>query len=72
MMKVAVDHKSDPELEVDLDLKVVAEVDMRKTDIIIENQILDTMQHLVNDLNQFHQRKDTRQTNKTRITPWTD
>ena len=43
MMKVAVDQKSDPELEVDLDLEVVAEVDRKKTVIIIENQILDTM-----------------------------
>ena len=58
MMKVAVDQKCDPELEVDLGLKVVAEVD-RKKDIIIENQILDIMQHLVNDLNQFHRSKDT-------------
>ena len=72
MMKVVVDPKNNPELEVDLDHEVVAEVSKIKTDTIIENQIVSTVQYLVRYLNQFHQSEDTRRTNKTKIWPWID
>ena len=55
------DQKNDPEIVV-LDHEVLAEVDMIKTD-----QIVDTIQHLMSDPNPFHQSKDTRQTNETKI-----
>ena len=64
--------KNDPELEADLDHNVFAEVGMIKTDTIIKNQIVDPVQHLVSDLNQFHQSNDTRPTNTTKIWPWMD